>query len=162
MPGGDFSPRQPRLGTMTCGLSAIVTDSLCGTDRPGNRRQACRLLRRRSRDPMNSDPRHRAHHHQLWIDKVRAEMDSFCSPAQLDQSYKMQALAILLGWGLNDASIKRVCALPRNQLAFEFVKHDLVDPLPAVALRALKARGYPQRELTPTDWPACEAKVGYA
>ena len=38
--------------------------------------------------------------------------------------------------------------------------HDLVDPLPAVVLRTLKARGYPQRELgIPQDWPACEAKV---
>ena len=63
---------------------------------------------------MNSDPRHRAQYHQLWIDKVRAELDSFCSPALLDQSLKMQALTILLGWGLNDASVKRVCALSRS------------------------------------------------
>ncbi len=111
---------------------------------------------------MNSDPRHRAHYHQLWIDKVRAELDNYCSLAELDQSLKMQALTNLLGWDLNDASVKRVCALSRSQLAFEFVKHDLVDPLPVVALRTLKTRGYPQRELTPSDWPACEAKVGYA
>ena len=46
---------------------------------------------------MISDPRHRAQHHQLWIDKVRTEMDKSFSPADFERMVKMETLARLSG-----------------------------------------------------------------
>ncbi|MBI3861103.1 MAG: hypothetical protein HY290_04325 [Planctomycetia bacterium] len=106
---------------------------------------------------MISDPRHRAQYRQLWIDKVRDEMDKCFSPADFERMVKIETLARLSG---PNASLERIRALSLERLGIEFMTHDLVDPLPAVVLRTLKARGYPQRELgIPEDWPACEAKV---
>ena len=110
---------------------------------------------------MISDPRHRAHHHQLWIDKVRAELDDAISPAEFEWNLKIDALHTLLG-GIDIAARDRLFNRPRDQLALAFSQYGLADPLRVAALKTLKAKGYPQRGLTADDWPACEAKVGYA
>ena len=107
---------------------------------------------------MNSDPRHRAQFRQLWIDKVRDQLDKASTSRQLDYGIKFAALALLTG-----IDRERIPALPPEELAIQLQQHDLVDPLPVVAMRALKTRGYPQRELTiAKDWLACHVRVGAA
>lgn len=109
---------------------------------------------------MNSDPVHRAKYRQLWVDKVRAELDASFSPADFERSLKIAALNGLKGGTVT--SFQRIVALPPGALAIEFMKYDLADRLPVVAMRALKAQGYPNRELTEADLPRFEAKVSSA
>lgn len=105
---------------------------------------------------MISDPLHRVKHHQLWIDKVRTDLTAGFAPGEFERTVRIQSLLRMLG---EQASLERIAALPPEWLANEFIRHGLVDPLPNVAMQALKAQGYPQRELTVAEWPPCEAKV---
>ncbi len=109
---------------------------------------------------MNLDPRHRAQHHQLWIDKVRAALDDSISLTEIHQGLKMEALARL--WQGTNGAHEKILALPPEKLVIEFIKHDLADQLPESALRAIQARGWPHRDLTPADWPSCQVKVDCA
>jgi|GEM_PF-5538119 len=106
---------------------------------------------------MISDPRHRAYHHQLWIDKVRDELDRTYTADEFEQTVKLEALARLLG---PRVSREYLMTLPPERLAQAFMMHGLADRMPVVAMNSLKARGYPQRVPTiPDDWPACETAV---
>lgn len=109
---------------------------------------------------MNSDPIHRAKHHQLWIDKVRSELDESTPSAEIHRGLKAEVLVQLSGG--TDAARRKVQALSPEHLEFEFVKHDLADDLPDTALRALKLQGWPDRDMTPSDWPPCQIKVDCA
>lgn len=109
---------------------------------------------------MNLDSIHRAKHRQLWFDKVRSDLDRLTAPADMERTLKMGALNGLKGGDVS--SFQRIMNLSQNALGLEFVKYDLTDPLPVIALRALKAQGYPQRELSAADVPRVDAKVSAA
>ncbi len=107
---------------------------------------------------MQSDPRHRAQFRQLWIDKVRDALDRTEMVLTFDHIAKVQALSVLTG-----STAGRVSALSPEALQVELENHGLAAPLPVCAMRALRARGYPQRELTQSeDWPHCHVHVGAA
>ncbi len=106
---------------------------------------------------MISDPRHRVQHRQLWIDKVRDQLDkTFPRTEDYGRKLRIQALA-----NLTRANVHSLARLPPHQLAAEFATHGLTDPLPVVAMRALEACGYPQR-LTRGGWAECESQVSAA
>lgn len=104
---------------------------------------------------MVNDPRHRAQHRQLWIDRVRDKLENTGLAADIDRLARTDILASLLGPG----SLPGIESLPPAELALQFQKHGLNRPLADLALRALEAHGYPERELTPADWTACQAHV---
>lgn len=106
---------------------------------------------------MNSDPVHRAKHHQLWIDKVRTDLDQWSPPADIELCLKIDTLILLRGG--TSAALDLVRTISPQRLRNELVTNDLTDHLHDAALRAIRAHGYPQRELTETDMPACSAKL---
>lgn len=108
---------------------------------------------------MISDPLHRVKHHQLWIDKVRTNLDANLAPGEFERTARISTLIQISGGTL---TLEKLAALPPERLALEFMKHDLAGPLPTVALQALKALGYPHREPAIDESPSCVAKVSSA
>ena len=82
---------------------------------------------------MISDPRHRIQYRQLWIDKVRGEIDKMVTPDELDHNVRMQVLASRMR-----ASPEQVMQLSPAEFAIECMNHDLVDSLPVRAPRSAR------------------------
>lgn len=107
---------------------------------------------------MNADSRHRAQFRQLWIDKVRDQLEMAGNARQLEFAVRITALAALSGVDGN-----RINKLPPEVIAMELKNYGMVGSLQDIAIRSLKARGYPERELTVADdWESCQVRVGAA